>query len=435
MKSKSTLILACVIGVLSHAPAASADAVTDWNIQLGAAQKSTGATASTQSHRGAIVHAAIFDAVNGLAHKYSPYFVDDDAAPRNASQEAAAVQAAYTVLVALFPAPAQVAAFDAQLALSLAALSGSAQSITAGRTWGESVAQQILAWRATDGFKNAYTYLGGTQPGNWRTPTAGLSGVNVQFATLVPFTMKSPSQFRPDAPYGTVDRLTALTTAAYAADVNEVQASGSATSAVRTAAQTDIANFWQAIDNADQNAALRSLVPASYQLVDTARFFALCSMAACDAAIAVYDAKYAYALWRPIDAIRLANTDNNPATTADPAWTPLVTTPRHPEYPSAHTIISGAMLGSAALILGDNQTFTLSTPLLPGVTRTYHSFSAAVNEVLEARIWIGFHFRTACEEGRDTGLMIACHAVGKFLRPVHDKGHGRPHRGRDDRNK
>jgi len=171
------------------------------------------------------------------------------------------------------------------------------------------------------------------------------------------------------------------------------------------------------VDNADQNAAIRSLVPAGYELVDTARLFALCSLATCDAAIAVYDAKYAFGFWRPIDAIRLAATDNNPATEPDLTWSPLVATPRHPEYPSAHTMISGAMLGTAALILGDEHSFTLSTPGFPSLTQPYTRLTDAVNEVLEARIWIGFHFRTACEEGRDTGFEIANNAVRNLMRP------------------
>ena len=403
----------------------SANAVTDWNAALGAAQKATGQTPSAVGRQSAIVHAAVFDAVNGIVRKYTPYFVCRDV-PKGASADAAAVQAAYTALLSLFPT--QQPQLDAQLATSLAALavySGNSQSITDGRAWGEYVAQQIIAWRATDGILNQFTFLGGTQPGYWRNPPdGGITGVSVQYATMVPFTMKRPTQFRPGPPYGSNDRLTALTSAAYAADVNEIKAIGSATSVTRTAEQTQLALLWAAVDNTDENRAIRSVVSASTSLVDTARLFALANFAAADAVIAVFDSKYAYGLWRPYHAIRLADTDNNPATEADPNWTPLATTPRHPEYLSGHVISTSSAFGVAALLLGDAQTFTLSSPGYPGKTQSFSSFSAAVNEVVEARIWIGFHFRTTDEESRDTGYEIAIYVVRNFLRPRHYEGHG-----------
>jgi hypothetical protein len=406
-----------------------ADAVTDWNAVLATAQKASGLSANQQVRPGAIVNAAIFDAVNGIVRKYEPYFVDDRA-PHGASPEAAAVQAAYTTLVALYPAPDQVARFNAQLDASLAALSGSSEAIVSGRAWGESVALDILNWRATDGVKNESTYFGGTQPGYWRTPMTGPSGVSVNLATMVPFALKEPTQFRPRAPYGPVDRLAALTTAAYAADFNEVKDYGGATSTERTAQQTDIARFCHAADNADERRALISIVSQNPRLlVDNARLFALCGLAAADSAIVCFDAKYAYGFWRPIDAIRLADADGNPATDPDPTWTPLATTPRHPEYLSAHVIFTAANFATAALLLGDKQTFTLDTPSFPSVTRTYPSFSAAIDEVVEARIWIGFHFRTACEDGRDLGYEIAHYVVKNFLRPRHrGNPHGDPER-------
>ena len=420
MKAKHTLVtvfaLAAIVGFFPAS--ARADAVTDWNTVLGDAQKASGQMSSGQSRSGAIVHAAIFDAINGIARKYSPYFVDTDGAPNGADAVAAGVQAAYTTCLSLYPA--QAALFDAQLATSLAGLSGTAASVNAGRAWGESVAQQILAWRSTDGLKNVFTYLGTpTQPGVWRTAGGVISGVNVNLATMVPFTMTSPAQFRLPPPYGSTERLTAIRSAAYAADVNEARAYGGADLAttLRTPEQAEISKFWNAISVADQNRVLRELVPPSAQLVDNARLFALCNLAAGDASIAMYDTKYAYALWRPIDAIRLADTDSNAATEPDPTWNSLLPTPRHPEYPSASTTLSSAMFGAAALLLGDEHTFTLSTPGYPSVTRDFTSFTAAAAESAEARIWIGFHFRSSCEEGLAAGYSIALNAVENLMRP------------------
>jgi hypothetical protein len=405
-------------GILAT-PRVHADAVIDWNAALDAAQKASGQTSSSQSRSGAIVHAAIFDAINGIAREYTPYFVTE-AAPDDARQDAAAVQAAYTTLTNLYPA--QKALFDAQREASLAGIpghQGNSQSIALGLAWGDHVAKKILDWRASDGFATTVTFFGSDAIGYWRAvPTGGVSGVNVQFATMVPFTMTSPSQFRPGPPYGSADRLNALASAVYAADVNEVKALGRATGSTRTEEQTQLALFWHATDIADQNRALRSLVSPKSKLVQNARLFALANLACGDASIAVYDSKYTYALWRPYHAIRLAAEDGNPATDPDPSWTPLVATPRHPEYLSAHSIISGAMLGAAALVLGNEQTFTLSTPGFPSLTRTYDSFTSAADEVVEARIYIGFHFRTACEVGRDTGFAIAEYVVGHFLLPL-----------------
>jgi len=332
MKSRLLRPTALLFATLVSYSHARADAVTDWNAALEAAQKVSAQASSTQSRSGAILHAAIFDAVNGIAKKYEPYHVAETA-PAGASESAAAVYAAYTVLVALYPTPfTQRAAFDAQLATSVAALTGSAQSIADGRAWGENVAQQILAWRAKDGFSTTASFVGSDATGVWRnTTTPGNSGVNAQFPKMVPFAMSSPWQFRPGPPFGSADRLAALATAAYAADLNEVKSLGSATSTTRTAEQTELAKFWQSLDIADQNRALRSLVSPKAALVDNARLFALAALACADASIAGYDAKYAYAFWRPVTAIRLADTDNNAATDADPAWTPLLTTPVHPE--------------------------------------------------------------------------------------------------------
>lgn len=393
-----------------------ADIVTDWNAAIGVAQKNLAQPASTQARSTAIMNAAIFDAVNGIVKKYDPYRVAQPA-PAGANAEAAAIHAAYTAALGLYPTQ-KTAVLDPQLAASLAALNAPADAIASGRAWGEAVAQQILDWRASDGFSVAASHVGTDAVGAWRhTATPATSGTGVQLATMLPFALASPRQFRPARPYGAADVAAAVKTAAYAADFNDVKAVGSATSATRTTEQGNIAQLWHAADNADENRVLRSLVPPAATLVDNARLFTLASMAATDAVVVAYDVKYAYPFWRPITGIRLADTDDNAATAPDAAWTPLIATPQHPEYISAHSIITGAMLGTGARILGDAQTFTLSSPGFPSYTRTYGSISAACEEVGLSRVWGGIHYRASCNVGRDLGAAISAYVVGNFLRP------------------
>ena len=367
MKTKHIIVAASIaFAALITSYSSGADIVTDWNQTAETVIR----TASTpppppplQVRALATVNAALYDAVNGIARKYQPYFVTD-AAPPGARAEAAAAQAAYTVLKGLFPS--QSALLDQKLAQSLARIPGDnkkSHSIAGGRAWGEHVAQAVLAWRATDGLSTLVSpYFGGTAPGQWRSvPDGTLPGALPQFATLVPFTMSSSSQFRPGPP-------PALGSAQYAADVNEVKAIGRVDSAIRTATQTQLSLLWAASGSLEQSAVARSLVPQDYELVDTARLFALMNFAACDGMIAAFDAKYHYGFWRPFHAIRLADTDGNAATAPDPLWTSLLPTPNHPEYISAHSAVTGATMRVLALLLGDATPFTLSSPGLPGVT-------------------------------------------------------------------
>jgi PAP2 superfamily len=390
------------------------DTVTDWNATAEAVIRAGTPSPPLQTRALAIVNAAIYDAVNGLARKYQPYFVTD-AAPPGARQEAAAAQAAFTSLKGLFPA--QSGLLDDKLAESLANIpdhEGESQSIARGQAWGEQVAQAILDWRATDGLSTPTPtppYLGGLAPGQWRSiPTGTVAGALPQFAKLVPFTMSSSSQFRPGPP-------PALDSAQYAADVNEVKVIGRVDSAVRTA-QTQLSLLWAASGPLEQNAVARSLVPHSYDLVDTARLFALINFAGCDGMIAGFDAKYHYGYWRPFHAIRLADTDGNAATDPDLAWTSLISAPNHPEYISTHSTVTGATMRMLALLLGDETPFTLSSAGLPGVTADYERFSDAAVEVGLSRVWGGIHFFTAYEVGLTTGESIADHAVANYLLPL-----------------
>ena len=417
MKTKHIIAVASIAcAALVPISSSRANMVTDWNETAEAVIRASTPSPPIQIRALAIVNAAIYDAVNGIARTYQPYFVTD-AAPPGARKEAAAAQAAFTALLGLFPG--QVGRLEEKLAESLASIPGDrgrSQSIARGRAWGEQVAQVILAWRATDGLSTAVPpYFGGTAPGQWRSiPDGTLPGALPQFATLVPFTMSSSSQFRPGPP-------PALGSAHYAADVNEVKAIGRVDSTIRTATQTQLSLLWAASGALEESAVARSLVPQDYELVDTARLFALMNFAACDGMIAGFDAKYHYGFWRPFHAIRLADTDGNPATEPDPSWTSLIPAPNHPEYISTHSTVTGASMRVLALLLGDDTPFTLSSPGLPGVTATYQRFSDAAVEVGLSRTWGGIHFRTACETGRGVGEYIADQAVANYLQPSSDE--------------
>src|SRR5947208_6586758 len=413
MKTKHIIVVAGIAcAALIPNSSSRADMVTDWNETAEAVIRASTPSPPIQTRALAIVNAAIYDAVNGIARTYQPYFVTD-AAPPGARQEAAAAQAAFTALFGLFPG--QAGLLEEKLAESLASIPGHrgrSQSIARGRAWGEQVAQAVLAWRATDGLSTVVPpYFGGFAPGQWRSiPDGTVPGALPQYAMLVPFTMSNSSQFRPGPPPG-------LESAQYAADVNEVKAIGRVDSAIRTETQTQLSLLWAATSPLEENAVARSVVPRGYALADTARFFALINFAACDGVIAGFDAKYHYGFWRPFHAIRLADTDGNPATEPDPLWTSLIPAPNHPDYIPTHSTVTGAAMRVLAPLSRNRTPFPLTSPALPGVTVTYPSFSDAAGEVGLSRIWGGIHFRTACEVGRAVGESIADQAVTNYLLP------------------
>lgn len=399
---------------------ARADAVTDWNAVFETAARNPVPSPATQSRTGAILHTAIFDAVNGIARKYTPLYVTTPA-PGGARAEAAAVQAAYVVLSSLFPA--KQALFDQQLETSLSQIpghEGDSVSIANGRAWGGYVAQQILAWRANDGFSQVLSYTQPATVGYWRYANGSAPAVGLNVSVTAPFALTDLPSFDPGPPYGNSDRVAAMATAAYAADVNETQARGGAVSAVRTPAQTDLALLIAVVDPVDLNGLFRRLNSSKATLVENARAFALLNIAGIDAGIVLQKCKYKYGLWRPFQAIPHADIDGNAATTADPAWVPFRPTPSHPEYISGHCCNSAAILGVAIALLGDEIPFTLTTsaPGAPGLTAAFTRFSDLSSATVEARIDIGFHFRTACEIGQELGYRIARQIVGNVLLPV-----------------
>ena len=427
MRKTYRLLLALVVVALATGTAR-ADQVTDWN-QIVFRAALVGATNPlTTSRVAAIVQAAVFDAVNGIARRYTPIHVPP-AGPAGASRDAAAVQAAYATLVQLYPT--QKATFDARLAVSMAVIGareGSA-AIASGRAWGQTVADAILAWRSTDGFTPAPPpFLGGTGVGQWRpTPPAFAPGAGPQFAYMTPWAILAPSQFRPAGP-------PALTSARYTKDFNETKIMGSLSSAIRTPDQTVYSWFWASTSASFLwNSAAVSLINSDADedfdhdrharhhnsSLANARLLALLNLAMADAAIACWDAKYTYVFWRPVTAIPLAATDGNPATTEDPAWMPLFATPAHPEYPSGHSCVSGAAGAVLAERFGDRTRFSIESDLMPGVVRSFKSFTSALDEVKNARIFAGIHFRSATDDGQKIGASVADYVLEHAVQPVH----------------
>ena len=426
MKRRSVLLMLGVVfavGGVSAAPVSAATAHPNAVITWNGIMISTFASAAIPPpppvaiRLGAIVQASVFDAVDGIDPQYTPIHVAP-AGPPNASRQAAAAGAAYTALVTLFPS--QKPALDADLAASLAAMDDESSSdISDGLAWGDSVAAQILSWRSGDGFTSSLPpYVQGSAPGDWQ-PTPGPSSGPPKFRTLAvttPFAMTSPSEFRPAGP-------PALASSEYATALNEVEAFGSATSTVRTPVQTETAKFWQL----DTPVAMWDRVADSlaeghhFNLVRSARLLALLNLAQADAIIAVFDAKNAFNFWRPVTAIQQAGIDGNPDTVADPTWSSLLVVPYFQEYPSAHSGVSSAAATVLASVFGNDTQFTVTSGGLPGVDRSFNTFSDAVAQVADARVWAGFHFRFSVVDGTQLGTRVGQLAVSTLMQRSSDE--------------
>jgi membrane-associated phospholipid phosphatase len=365
----------------------------------------------------AITQAAVYDAVVAIDRSFEPYYAHVHAS-RGASLEAAAAQAAHDTLSALFPS--QAATFDSALAADLVGIPpGRARQ---GTAVGSEVAQQILAWRSTDGSAAVVNYTPGTDPGDWQpTLPAFLPALAPQWPYVTPFALSSGSQFRPAPP-------PALDSAAYADAFNEVKSLGSATSTTRTDEQTQIAKFWNdglgtAFAMGYWNRITQQVATEQgLSLVQDARLFALLNITEADAQIACWDAKYTYNLWRPVTAIRAADTDGNPATDPDSTWTPLLTTPNFPSYTSAHSTLSGAAAGVLTALFGDSYHFTVTADGLPGVTRSFDSFGAAAAEAGQSRIYGGIHYQFDNVAGQQLGRTVAGYVVDHVLKPRGNDG-------------
>jgi PAP2 superfamily len=394
------------VAMIVMSPTAFADVITDWNEN--AVTFVTPRMVPPAAQRAvAMVQVAMFDAVNSIERRYRPYLVQLPAPP-TASKEAAAAAAAGVVLASLLPqTDGQVK--DAMVSYLAAIPNGAAKS--EGIKLGEAVAARLLEVRARDGSDAPDAYRPKTKPGVYiPTPiTVGSTWPNV-----TPFALTSPSQFRPEPPI-------ALTSERWAADYNEIKDLGAKNSTKRSARQTEDARFWLITGPQSTDPIVRQLVAAmKMSLIDSARFMALASVALADAYIAVMDAKYRYEFWRPITAIRNGDIDDSPATERDPTWQPIDNTPMHPEYPCAHCIGSAALAAVVEALLGtaDVPEIVMTSPTAPGVTHRWTNLRAYTEEVSQARISAGFHYRFSTQVGHDMGRKIGQYVAQNAMQPA-----------------
>jgi len=406
------LLLVCALVVLGAPPVAQADAVIDWNVQAQATILAPGPTAHASTLSFAMVHGAVYDAVNAIDHRYQPY-LRVPRASRHASQDAAAATAAFRVLAALHPdqLPTLQDRYDASLG---AIADGRAKR--RGIAAGEAAAAAMLAAREHDGRLPAgtpYPFPLGTAPGEWRV-SPPLTAVDPAWwvGNVRPFLIGRGDRFRTSGP-------NPLASKAYARDLNEVKRIGAFDSPVRTADQTTAAIFWQAQPMMLYSGVMRDL-SARYRLstAGNARLFGMVTLAAADGAISCWNDKYHWRFWRPIDAIRLAGSDGNPLTTGDPTWRPLfdpatpstppLATPSFPDHPSGHSCVTSSVAHALQDFFGkDKIAFDVASPRFPGQPRHFRRFSDLLQEIVDARVWGGIHFRAADEQGAGIGRKVA----------------------------
>jgi hypothetical protein len=410
------LFAVCVIALLPTA-IAHANVVTDWDakamdvIQGNAPAPPPEIGPAGGERIATIMHLAMFGAVNTIDPRYRPYdgqthFQVD------ASQEAAATSAAATVLIKMLP---EKAADISQARDAYLARIPDGDAKNRGVKLGEEMAFKAIESRLNDGYGAPNAFRPVTQPGVY-TETMPTYGWDI--STMRPFVLTSPSQFRPPPPI-------ALSSDEWAKNYNEMKDYGEKDSPRRTPRQTEDAKFWLTVSpGSNQPLARQIAIKKNMSIVDSARFMTLVTMAQMDAAIAVFDAKYKYAFWRPITAIRNGDIDGNPATERVAAWQPIALTPLHPEYPCAHCIITGAMAGAISAILDTDEIpeSELISPTAPGVVHRYTSLHAFNNEVSEARILAGFHWRFSTEVGKDMGWKIGAYTVQTCMQPLQIAG-------------
>lgn len=410
-----------ILAILLSTPASvSADAVSDWNA-IAVQATITGARPNPSGVIDiAMVQAAIYDAVQAIERRYEPYYVEIKGA--SGSPVAAAAKAARDVLVNRFPAPAQVAFLDMTYQQYL--FNQGLSETDPGVAVGARAAAGIIALRACDGSFPSPTPLpfnGGTEPGVWRpTPPNNQAMVAPWLGNVTPFTLTRPSQFRAAPP-------PALTSRQYARDYNEVKAVGALNYSSRDPEQTDVAHFYAGNTVVIWNQALRDIATAHVDnIADSARLFALADLSIADALITSWNDKTYYVFWRPITAIREGENDGNPRTVGDSSWLSLINTPPYPDYTSGAVNFATAATRALEHFFGtDHMTFSVTTTNTGPTnedTRTYNRFSDAAQDVVDARVYSGIHFRFADEAARKQGRQVARWTFRNFLRPLdHDE--------------
>jgi PAP2 superfamily len=399
------------IAVMAAIPPSFANVITDWDEKAVAAVTPMASLGGTNPYLAqrmmGMVHAAMFDAVNSIERRYRPYLVQLPA-ELTTSKEAAAAQAAATILATINVRTAREVISG--LAAYLASIpDGVAKSD--GLKLGEAVAEKVLEARANDGSDAPDAYRPRTSPGVYVPTAIRLSSMWPQ---MKPFAMAAASQFRPDPPI-------ALDSKAWADDYNELKDYGGQNSPKRTAQQTETARFWLVGPPVAYHPFVRELVTRKQMdVLDSARFMTLVAIGLNDAIIAVLDAKYHYNFWRPITAIRNGDIDDNPATEREATWQPIAPTPMHPEYPCAHCIQSGCVAGIVAALFGtmDIPEIGVTSPTARGVTHRWTSMVSFADEIANARIWAGFHYRFSTRVGTEMGFRIADYVVKNVMQPA-----------------
>jgi hypothetical protein len=423
MATMCALLLSGMAASPRPVAAATPDPVLEWIGVMNTTVLKAGTAPNVTGRVVALVSASVFDAVNGIDPQFRPLHVRPDA-PHSASQRAAAIQAAYVILMNLYGTP-QGASLTSQHDASLAALALTERpgSIAAGVAWGQSVADAIWTWRLADGFAPTPAPFFGVQSiagtpnsvGFWRpTPPANASGATPQLATMTPFVLRRPSQFRVPPPL-------ALNDPQYIGDLSEVREMGSLTSTTRSSEQTEVALFW-ALNTALawDRVAVQLSVARGLSLTENAHLFAVLNVAMVDAITACWDSKYRYLSWRPVTAIRAAAAPGDPDANWQPLLDSLTGTPAHPEYPSAHSSFSGAAAFVLADFFGENTAFSVISEIRPGTTRSYTSFSEAIAEIADARVFGGIHLRSSCARGNSLGRAVADYVSRHAMRALGD---------------
>ena len=361
----------------------------------------------------AMMHAAMFDAINSIDGSYTPYLTDVPGS-KNASEEAAAAQAAHDVLVVLYPTRAAI--YDAELSASLEGIEKNRRD--QGIRVGEIVAERMLAARENDGWSvTPPPYVLPTTPGNWQPIAPSTAAAFTHFPGVTPFALISNTQFLPNPP-------PTMTSAEYTRDFNEVKEIGSSTSATRTADQTQVARLWANVNTPTtvffvwNNVARSVAISRNTTTAENARLFALMNISLHDALQTTFTSKFIYGLWRPLTAIRRADEDGNPNTAPDASWTSLLGNPPYPSYAGNNAAIGTSQSTILALFFGrDDIPFQHTWEGAGGATRSYPGFTAMADEEANSRIYGGIHFRFDNVAGQSAGRNVANYVYLNFMRP------------------
>jgi hypothetical protein len=405
------LFVLAVLGALIAPGVAQADAVTQWNMNASNSIFTVaGQPPQVSVTHLAMVHGAVYDAVNAIDGGHEGYLLTSRLATPFDSKEAAAATAAYRVLLNIVPG--QQTVLDSQYELSLGTIPDST-SKTRGIAVGEAAAAAMIAARTDDGRFGPFRFLIGTLPGAWRPiPPALVNDPNAWLKDVKPFLIRDPSDFRSKGPLS-------LTSHEYAREFAEVKSLGSASSTARSDDQTLAARYWAENPPATWSRIFRTLsAQQELSLVDNARLYAMLYLTAADALISVWDDKAYWSFWRPITAIREADTDGNPRTEKDAGWTSLIPTPPYTEHSSGHSGLSASIVATLQDFFGTDK-IAWSDTNNGGFTRSFTRFSDAIDEIVDARVWSGIHFRTADEQGARLGREVANWRAKHYFGAVH----------------